>query len=103
MGADVPVAEPVMEELADGLVAQERGVELDHHVHAHAGEQVLADALDLLRRTAVEGGEGDAGGEAVGDELFELILEVASGRQPLSEQWGIGQDEFAPWIVGAVM
>ena len=38
--------------------------------------------------------------DEVGDELFELILEVASGRQPLSEQMGIGQDEFAPWLIG---
>ncbi len=41
--------------------------------------------------------------DEVGDELFELILEVASGRKPLSEEWGIGQDEFAPWPLGAVM
>jgi altronate hydrolase len=47
--------------------------------------------------------DGSATVADVGDELFELILEVASGRQPLSEQWGIGQDEFAPWLVGAVM
>jgi altronate hydrolase len=41
--------------------------------------------------------------EQVGDELFELILEVASGHQTLSEEMGIGQDEFAPWPMGAVM
>jgi altronate hydrolase len=47
--------------------------------------------------------DGAATVDEVGDELFELILEVASGRQPLSEALGIGQDEFAPWLVGAVL
>jgi altronate hydrolase len=47
--------------------------------------------------------DGTASVTEMGDELFELILEVASGRQPLSEQLGFGQDEFAPWIVGAVL
>ena len=30
-------------------------------------------------------------------EMDELL------GSPLSEQWGIGQDEFAPWFIGAVM
>jgi arabinonate dehydratase len=47
--------------------------------------------------------DGTATVEEVGDELFELILEVASGRQPVSEELGFGQDEFAPWPLGAVM
>jgi altronate hydrolase len=47
--------------------------------------------------------DGTTSVEEVGDELFELILEVASGRQPHSEELGIGQDEFAPWPLGAVM
>jgi altronate hydrolase len=60
----------------------------------------MRDDMDVNAGRIVD---GTASVDEVGDELFELILEVASGRQPLSEQWGIGQDEFAPWIVGAVM
>ena len=39
----------------------------------------------------------------VGQEIFDLLLEVASGRQPLSEQHGLGDHEFIPWQVGATM
>ncbi|MBV5264798.1 UxaA family hydrolase [Pinisolibacter aquiterrae] len=41
--------------------------------------------------------------DAVGEEIFELILEVASGRQTMSEAFGYGDDEFVPWHVGAVL
>ena len=33
----------------------------------------------------------------------ELVLETASGRKTKSEFFGYGEDEFAPWIVGATM
>ena len=60
----------------------------------------MGDDMDVNAGRVVD---GSATVDQVGDELFELILEVASGRQPLSEEWGIGQDEFAPWPLGAVM
>lgn len=60
----------------------------------------MGDDMDVNAGRVVD---GDATVEEVGDELFELILEVASGRKPLSEELGIGQDEFAPWPLGAVM
>ena len=62
--------------------------------------QRMRDDMDVNAGRVVD---GSATVDEVGDELFELILEVASGRQPLSEELGIGQDEFAPWFVGAVM
>ena len=40
--------------------------------------------------------------EDVGDEIFQAILAVASGRQTVSEELGLGQDEFQPWPLGAV-
>ena len=60
----------------------------------------MGDDMDINAGRVVD---GTASVAEVGDELFELILEVASGRRPLSEEWGIGQDEFAPWPLGAVM
>ena len=62
--------------------------------------QRMRDDMDVDAGRVVD---GSATVDEVGDELFELILEVASGRQPQSEMLGIGQDEFAPWLVGAVM
>jgi len=41
--------------------------------------------------------------EEVGRQIFDLILEVASGRQTKSEQHGIGEEEFAPWSIGPTL
>jgi altronate hydrolase len=47
------------------------------------------------------------GGESsvadVGREIFERMLAVASGAQTVSEQFGYGHHEFAPWLLGATM
>ena len=39
----------------------------------------------------------------VGQQLFDLILETASGAKTKSEAFGYGEDEFAPWVLGATM
>ncbi|MCA9175282.1 MAG: altronate dehydratase [Planctomycetales bacterium] len=39
----------------------------------------------------------------MGREIFDHVLEVASGRPTKSEQLGIGDDEFVPWNVGPVL
>ena len=41
--------------------------------------------------------------EQKGREIFEMILRVASGTPSKSEALGIGQEEFVPWYLGAVM
>jgi len=41
--------------------------------------------------------------EAKGQEIFDRLLEVASGSRTKSEQLGYGDAEFVPWIVGATM
>lgn len=41
--------------------------------------------------------------EEVGQEIFNLLLSVASGQKPLSEQHGLGDHEFIPWQIGATM
>ncbi|WP_274425258.1 UxaA family hydrolase [Chelativorans sp. YIM 93263] len=37
------------------------------------------------------------------DEILDMILAVASGRATKSEMLGLGDNEFVPWQVGAVM
>lgn len=49
---------------------------------------------DILNGTSIED---------KGREIFEAILEVASGRRPKSEMLGYGHHEFVPWQIGAVM
>lgn len=38
--------------------------------------------------------------DEVGQEIFNEILEVASGKPSKSEQLGVGEDEFIPWQIG---
>lgn len=40
--------------------------------------------------------------EALGREIYLRIVETASGRQTVSEEMDIGQEEFIPWQLGAV-
>jgi altronate hydrolase len=41
--------------------------------------------------------------ETVGRQIFEEVVAVASGRKTKSEAQGIGEEEFAPWIIGPVL
>jgi len=41
--------------------------------------------------------------EAKGQEIFSRLLDVASGSRTKSEEFGYGDAEFVPWIVGATM
>ena len=52
------------------------------------------DAGRILHGTSVE---------QVGREIFELIIEVASGKKTKSEVQGIGDEEFCPWSIGPVL
>ena len=47
--------------------------------------------------------DGEATIEQMGQKIFDLVLEVASGRRSKSEQLGLGNHEFTPWQIGAVM
>ncbi|MGD9649118.1 MAG: UxaA family hydrolase [Pirellulales bacterium] len=39
----------------------------------------------------------------VGRQIFDLILEVASGRRTKSELHGYGEEEFVPWSIGPTL
>jgi altronate hydrolase len=58
------------------------------------------DDMDFNCGTVVDGTESIA---AAGQRFFQLILETASGRRTKSEEFGYGEDEFAPWTLGATM
>jgi altronate hydrolase len=47
--------------------------------------------------------DGAASIEQVGEEIFRKVLATASGEKTKSEELGVGEDEFAPWQLGAVM
>jgi altronate hydrolase len=58
------------------------------------------DDMDINCGTIID---GTATVDQVGQQIFDRILEVASGNQSKSEQWGYGEDEFAPWVLGPTM
>jgi altronate hydrolase len=56
--------------------------------------------IDIDCGTVVDGLETV---DEVGERIFRLMLDTASGRATKSEQHGYGQSEFVPWQLGAVM
>jgi altronate hydrolase len=47
--------------------------------------------------------DGEATVAEMGERIFQLVLDTASGAQTKSEILGFGEDEFTPWVLGAVM
>ena len=47
--------------------------------------------------------DGAASVQEIGGQIFKLVLDTASGKKTKSEELGFGDDEFAPWQIGAVM
>lgn len=41
--------------------------------------------------------------EEKGREIYQMLLRVASGEATKSEAQGLGDYEFVPWQIGAVM
>lgn len=62
--------------------------------------QHMEEDMDVNCGTIVDGTESVP---QVGERIFKLILETASGTRSKSEVLGFGDDEFAPWVVGATM
>ena len=56
--------------------------------------------MDFNCGTIIDGTETIA---QAGERFFQLILETASGKKSKSEEFGYGDDEFAPWTIGATM
>jgi len=60
----------------------------------------MTDDMDVNCGDIVDGGVTV---EQKGREIFERVLRVASGEPSRSEALGVGQEEFVPWYLGAVM
>jgi altronate hydrolase len=41
--------------------------------------------------------------QEAGAGIFQQIIDTASGKRTKSEEYGFGEDEFAPWILGPTM
>jgi altronate hydrolase len=62
--------------------------------------QRLTDDMDINCGEIVD---GTASVQEVGERIFRMILDTASGKRSKSEELGYGEDEFVPWIIGATM
>jgi altronate hydrolase len=62
--------------------------------------QHMEEDMDVNCGTVVDGAETV---EQAGERIFRMILDTASGSRTKSEVLGFGEDEFAPWVVGATM
>ena len=59
----------------------------------------MIDDMDINAGVILEGTPV----EEVGRQIFEVILEVASGKKTKSEMNGVGEEEFAPWTIGPTL
>lgn len=57
------------------------------------------DDIDLNCGTVLD---GTASIPELGAQLFQMMLETASGKQTRSEEHGYGQNEFVPWQLSAI-
>ena len=62
-------------------------------------ERMVAD-MDINAGAILSAGRSV---EDLGREIFEEILAVASGKKSKSEQLGLGEQEFQPWILGPTL
>ncbi len=60
----------------------------------------MVDDMDINAGTILTGGRSV---EEVGREIYDMFLRVASGEASKSEAQGLGDHEFVPWQIGAVM
>jgi altronate hydrolase len=47
--------------------------------------------------------DGGASVQEIGKQIFDLVIATASGERTKSELLGMGEEEFTPWQLGAVM
>jgi altronate hydrolase len=62
--------------------------------------QRMPDDIDVNCGTIVE---GRATIDEVGHQILDEVIAIASGKRSRSEDNGLGNDEFVPWILGATV
>jgi len=60
----------------------------------------MAEDMDIDAGSMLNGGQTI---EQKGREIYQMFLDVASGQMSKSEAQGLGDYEFVPWQIGAVM
>ena len=60
----------------------------------------MEEDMDINAGTILDGTESV---EEVGTRIYDKILAVASGEKTKSELAGLGDEEFAPWMLGPTL
>ncbi len=60
----------------------------------------MSDDMDFNCGEILDGGMSV---QQAGEQIFQMLIETASGRRTKSELNGAGEDEFAPWVLGPTM
>ncbi|WP_118134953.1 UxaA family hydrolase [Oceanicella sp. SM1341] len=60
----------------------------------------MPEDMDINCGTILEEG---ASLEEVGRQIYDFLLDTASGKKTRSEEFGYGDNEFVPWKIGAVL
>ena len=58
----------------------------------------MPEDMDINAGTIIDGERTLA---QVGEEIFERMIAVASGEKTASERFGMGDEEYIPWAIGA--
>ncbi|NCO32300.1 MAG: altronate dehydratase [Armatimonadetes bacterium] len=69
-------------------------VATNSQMYRHMTDDMDVDAGVVLDESSVE---------EVGEQIFEEMIAVASGKMTKSERHGFGEDEFVPWILGPTL
>lgn len=62
--------------------------------------EIMSEDIDINCGGIID---GEQSLEDAGQTIFEAMIAVASGERTKSEIFGYGDNEFVPWVVGAVM
>ena len=62
--------------------------------------QRMSDDMDVNCGSIID---REATIDEIGESIFKLILETASGQPSKSETFGFGDHEFVPWHIGAIL
>ncbi len=62
--------------------------------------QRMTDDMDINCGTIAD---GQSTVQEMGERIFQLILDTASGKRTVSEELGFGMEEFVPWQLGATL
>ena len=89
--------------ISEGIALNGQSLDINADIDGNLVGEIFFDNDVIFTVNAGDILTGDATVESKGREIYELFLRVASGEASKSEAQGLGDYEFVPWQIGAVM